>query len=867
MNVLVALIGAILVAPMAFAKPIVDCGKVLEGKLSSSGIVALNLKDHVELHGVIPNLNDFLKPLTQNEAEFELHGVGTRLGKSFGFPLNSEWEKIEGVTFHGRSIFGYPGFEEKLRLARFKGQALSSYQSALLRSLNESIEEALDGIKKQLIIEEEDLFLAEGRLHSEPELDVILKRLTQNQEFRLKFLPFTNTDRTAIENWHRKLFRSSDKMKRKIREQLDASLFRVIMQEQRIPEKEETVLQKVANDIGIPRADVESYFGEGKVYSSYDEYLEWTLRARKSELRGIPDMRFFSEDYENKMREAVRNSQNWIVNKLVESQSTADLEILWQASVAHNAPILLFPAFSDVGAVVGLTENEFFKRPNVFIVRHQMIQLDKNTYVVNNGAIDKILNPTTGNPFDPTDRVFLVSPSVINITTASGEYGFITGLTMTSGSMSLPEYRSIYAASAQQDFKAQRRAEDNRGFLLISRQYDHPDVTPVIGGANGVMGRRASVTWSREGIAVFDMGKLITAEGVKNLDYIPAKVVGDFHKTATDPMVERADRMTDIQLGILKKNPLFNRRGAGPQLEYVEGPVKLGALVYPDFQDGTPLNGYIFDQLMSLNKADQSGLLSLKRMAQDDAAFLNREARLRPHTAIIVQMGNHEVKRLIRVLQKGDFRNWHSPEDLDVLIRLMYESMTQGGNPYERLLEYYGVSRGVKNIVFMNKHDSARMGVDLENLDPVSLINGTEVGPHTDEGKNGARGISLKTCNDAYKAIVGAHDHKTGEFYQAKRVGAFTPIVQGYHTGGPGSSDASVALVYSKTAVQILRSENGRFLPNPEANQAPEDFYPSDYFPIFVEAPKIPPGGQMQDALNSRARQHKYRAGVGERPW
>jgi hypothetical protein len=225
---------------------------------------------------------------------------------------------------------------------------------------------------------------------------------------------------------------------------------------------------------------------------------------------------------------------------------------------------------------------------------------------------------------------------------------------------------------------------------------------------------------------------------------------------------------------------------------------------------------------------------------------------------------------MMAMAQAGNLRDWHSPEDLQLITELMSDALKYGGGIYQNLMTKFGVFQGdVKNIRFMTQSESLRMGIDLERTG--TITNGVEVGKHTDKGINGAKSISAKTLALAYGSISGGHTHSPAQYNGVTRVGSMTPDRQSYHNGGPSTTGGSaVAWVYSDTAVQLTLYASGTFVPNAEAQDA-KDFYPfpnssgvSEY-PKFVELPPIPPGGRQQGTLNSRKREFRRQPGTPPR--
>jgi hypothetical protein len=206
---------------------------------------------------------------------------------------------------------------------------------------------------------------------------------------------------------------------------------------------------------------------------------------------------------------------------------------------------------------------------------------------------------------------------------------------------------------------------------------------------------------------------------------------------------------------------------------------------------------------------------------------------------IVIPADNHGHDWLAKRLQNGDLKSV-PPGELAIVLRMMYEAIEKGGNPYARALQRYGIA--TDNIIFASPDDQYRMAIDISNPERFALLQGVEGAQHGQYGANGAKSISLKGMLAAYAANVHGHYHSTAEMGLSKRLGTGTPIPQDYQSG-PSGSDSSLGTVYSLEAVQILRLVRGTFIPNAEQVQPAEDFYPTNEFPLVRPWPSAADGG------------------------
>jgi len=484
------------------------------------------------------------------------------------------------------------------------------------------------------------------------------------------------------------------------------------------------------------------------------------------------------------------------------------------------------------------------------------IQLTKDFYVVDHGYEDKRQNPFIGMDriYEPTDRVILFHPRVKALTRATGNYDTHPGYFMTTGSMSDPAYFGKFSISMSTDERAQLEAERNRSVVVLSRKYKSKQFSRLVGSANGIAPRRVRFTEAMYGnpAGLFDLGKIYTETGPFELKAIPALILGDIHLGNTDLQFLAATHEAMESLRIVSRNPAY---GQAYQSEYIRGPVHLGAMVLHDLIDGGPNNGHNFDQMVTRAIEDQSGHLDLENHVKYAASYLKQLCQLLPDTNFVIPVDNHGSDWLMKRLQQADFQNANRPAEIPLLLRLMLEAITEKVNPYKRIFQYYGVD--TDRVLFMDKADTYRVGIDIQDPSKYKLVQGIEIGQHSHMGISGAKSISLGKLLTAYGANVTGHTHSSAEDGTSLKVGTGTPVRQGYHRG-PSNSDASIAVAYSETAMQLLRMERGSFIPNGE-HQDPREFFPSHEFPRLLVR-KMPPGGAQTDQY--RANPPTDRGGV-----
>ncbi len=601
----------------------------------------------------------------------------------------------------------------------------------------------------------------------------------------------------------------------------------LVSQRREIPESSQVVLTTFALEFGMSVEDVEKNIIES--FGDFNLFIE-LAKSANANFPGAIDRRIFTEDRREKLLRAVRNSSDLILFKLAENQDVTNWEEIFNLSDTLKAPIIVAPAFSEIGLIPQRLQ-AILNNPRVHLLVDPTLQISKDFYVVNNGSPDKVQTPLTGldEVFEPTDRVLLFHPRIDTQTRASLYYDSRRGYLETTGSMSSPAYHSMFNVGMTTDYRAQRTAEQNRSLTILSRRYQNKKLSEISGSAHGMMARRVHVVKSHWGnpAGLFDLNKIYFDQGAVEIKYLPGIVLGDLHWGVTDPAKLTAFFKLLIELKVLAKNLKHGQPG---QLEYIAGPIVLGRLVLHDLVDGIPFNHHLKDKLISRSLLDQKGYLDIENHFISAAAFVTQLSRLLPKTQIVVPVDNHGYDWIQSTLQSGILDC--QPRDLPIVLKLMLDA-SKGTNPYEQLLRYYGIESNPKRFLFFNNDDQNRIAIDGTEND--STLNGVEISKHGNQGINGAKSISIKSMLAAYGASVSGHVHTTSERGRSRQVGSLTPNRQDYHRG-PSKNDTSLALIYSKEAVQTLRLERNSFLPNAKV-QDPDDFF-DEGFPKLTKWPE-----------------------------
>ena len=757
-----------------------------------------------------------------------------------------DWKSLEGIEFKEKEFLVTTAFTQLI-----DRMDLTSEQKTALKKLDEAAEVARGQLRAALSQAEAESLNRNARFLPESELDLIIQRLVRDPKSGLKKLGLG-----ALSEWRYRVLVGRDPKSRKQLEKKILDAFKDYASGTgSIPESDDILYTEMSEIIGNTTDDIKYFFGEKGLFKTTSEFIERAKTESPGVFTKVLDKRIFTEARKQRMREAIRNASDLVVFKLGENQDLINFEEVERIANELNAPIIVSPAFSEIGLIPNKLK-WLFDHPNVHIFAGEMIQISKDMYLINNGAADKDENPFVGLPryFQPTDRAIFFHSKVRTLTRPSGNYDTQTSYFTTTGTMSNPVFNSQFTQGMKMDFRAKREGKVNRSVMVLSRRYKHSIFGDQIGSSHGIAPRRVSFTpgyfGNREGL--FDLGKLYTKDSVEKLKWLPGIVLADLHAPNTDPKYLKAALKLLIDLEVLVKNPHF---GAPGEYELTQGPVELGFITIHDLADSLSLNEHIRDALLTRSKLDFDAALSIESSFKRVAAVANQLMKLLPNTRFVVPVDNHGYDWLMKRLQNGDLTRGMMPKDAPMVLRLMVEAIENRINPYERVFQNYGVD--TSQFIFLTPDDTYRVGIDLKSPNKYGILQGNEIGQHSQMGINGAKSISLIRLLEAYGANVTGHTHSTAEHGQSKKVGTATNIRQDYHRG-PSGSDQSIAIVYSPEAVQILRLEKGTFIPNAPGRPA-EEFFPSDEFPVVTEREKLPEGLTTSEQLRSNPPVDSYR--------
>jgi hypothetical protein len=796
------------------------CSELLEGGMEVSEAFILLASRKLAKDGHLPRAGAAVNRLLRVEDTVPFADVL----EAYGITV-ADWKAIETVTFK-EAVLGTEAFLKKLP------KKLNDAQVESFTALNAAAEAAREKLKTLLASGEQVQFASGKTLMNEQDLVAALRRHSRDPKLDLSYLGVAN-----VQEWRYRLLTENESLRTAIEKELMATLMAVVNTTNEIPGSEPEIIKALAEKMAMPETEMTAFFGTNGLFKDTNALVEQTRAKHASAFTKIIDRRYFTTERRAQMVEASRKP-NVIYFKLAENQDLKDFDAVRQLSRAlGNAPIIVAPAFAEIGLIPQKLD-WLFHEPNVHFMVDRGLQITPDFYVVDHGFEDKRQNPFVGLPeiYEPTDRVVLFHPKVRAVTRATGNYDTKPGYLVTTGSMSDAAYAGKFRISMSTDERAQAEAEMNRSVLVVSRQYRSDKFGSLVGSANGIAPRRIRFTEARYGnpAGLFDLGKIYTDNGVVEVTNIPALVLGDLHLGNTDPLFLKATRDALEQLRIIQKNP---RAGEPMQPSYEQGPVGLGAVVLHDLIDGGPNNRHNMESLLTRALNDKAGGLDLENHIQTAAAWLKQLSQLLPNTSIVIPVDNHGSDWLVKRLQEAKLFEAGRPKEVPLILQLMIDAINHKANPYERVFQYYGIN--TDQVLFMDKADTYRAGIDLQNPTAFRMVHGVEIGQHSHMGINGAKSISLAKLLVAYGANVTGHTHSSAEYGKSVKVGTGTPVRQDYHRG-PSNSDASIALVYSDQAMQLLRLEKGSFIPSAEEQPESEFFRSAEYPRVLIR--KMPLG-------------------------
>jgi hypothetical protein len=818
-------------------KHLSKCAQLLSDGLSSSESFILLVSRKLAEDGHLPRVGT----LSQRLARLSIGDLASLLAH---YKLEVEdWKSVQEFKFTNATL-GSEEFLAEISKSKVGGAKITAEQREVLSKLHDAAAATREKLKNLIGASEEIAFSQRKTLLTGEQLVETLRQLSLDPKMELSYLGVKD-----LADWRYRLLTERTSFRARIIKDLEGAVLAIVGKAGEIPENAEQTLQLLAESMGVSKADLGTFFGPGSLFDHVDQLTDSTIRDHAAQFTKVIDRRVFSESRQAEMLKAIRNAMEVVLFKAAENQDILDFEAVRELSRAHgDAPIIVAPPFAEIGKIPK-TMDWLFNEPNVFFMVDRGIQLGPDFYIVDHGYEDKRENPFTGldKVYAPTDRVIQFHPKVRAITRATGNYSTHPGYFVSTGTMSDPAYWGKFAISMSTDERAQMEAEQNRSVMLLSRRYRSEKFGSLVGSANGIAPRRVRFTESRYGYpaGLFDLGKIYSKTGVTQVKSLPGIVLGDWHFGDTDPGFVKATGDALERLGVLEKNPLY---GQGFHHEYRPGPVGLGTLVFHDLIAGTPNNRHTLESLLSRAVNDISGTADLANHIQSAAAFIAQLQQTLPDTLFVVPVDNHGSDWLWKRLQEGDLFKAGRARELPMILRLMREAIEQKVNPYEQIFKYYGLN--TDKVRFMDKTETFRVGIDLENPTSFRMVHGVDVSQHSQNGINGSKSISLAKLLVAYGANVTGHTHSSAEHGQSVKVGTGTAVKQDFHRG-PSNSDASIAIVYSDQAIQLLRLEKGVFLPN-AGPQDPSEFFPSAEYPRMLIR-KMPPGGFTTDQFRSGA--------------
>jgi len=220
--------------------------------------------------------------------------------------------------------------------------------------------------------------------------------------------------------------------------------------------------------------------------------------------------------------------------------------------------------------------------------------------------------------------------------------------------------------------------------------------------------------------------------------------------------------------------------------------IKPKCLILHDVFNGLSINHHEKDNLISLAKRQEKGLLNLELEIRQLVKDLDELSQWPGVEQVVISKSNHDVF-LDRWLQSGDY---HKDKVNMKLGSLLAHKMICGSNPLQFAVEYYGLK---------NK-DKVRW---LDQDEPFRVA-GVELGVHGDIGSNGKRNPGMLGLEKAYGRSTTAHAHTPEILRQAYRVGT-SSILRPDFVKGASSWVHCSSPTYSNGSRTLLNSFGGKW--------------------------------------------------------
>lgn len=636
-----------------------------------------------------------------------------------------------------------------------------------------------------------------------------------------------------------------------------------------IPESKDEVYERLAKRLKVSVPTLRSYLNEEGLFGGIDSLIDYAKIVDRAAFAMVTDKRIFNNVREKKLIEVLGKAEHIAVVHLIEGTKLPMERFLAAKQLAkdYRAPLIFIPPYNNLEGV--LEEHSFlFEDPQVHFLLHENTFLDVQNRIVNAQKMDSNDNPFSGlkdGIYPPGSRVIVANRKAMLEVRPSATNGAESTIFVTTGSLSENTFVRKYAANQGQDYIQSLKGWPS--MLILSRNAIDWQMQDLIGGTPGISFSRA--TWALPkygnpgglyfngkiyyGAKHDEAGSVIKPGGSIRPGHLAGLVLGDFHYPKTNPVFLKATVELLLHHKVIERVP----NPAPGQLPYRPGKVGLGTIVLHDATDGAGLSDWIKGAIATTYKQTKSGDLDVVAELEGTAAMIMHLKMLLPNTTVVIPVDNHGHDRLKRSIEKALATATGAEGHFVMLLRLLLDTITRGGNIYQTAFEYVGLD--MKNVMFLDKDEQMRVGYDPDTRRVGSMVDGTVEGTHGDKAVGGGRsGISIRQMLESYWANMAGHIHRIAQYGRGFNVGTGTDKVQDYHDGGPGAGSSGAGTIYDDYAMQLYELRRGHFIaPSLPADRraVPED----DPYPYFQdrEAPIGEQSSVLDQAKNMKLRKGK----------
>jgi hypothetical protein len=377
-------------------------------------------------------------------------------------------------------------------------------------------------------------------------------------------------------------------------------------------------------------------------------------------------------------------------------------------------------------------------------------ELNSNLFLSTIKLSAKHIDPTTGlDRIGQRDGTFIfASPKQRLNMVATSNIKLPHGL-MTTGAITQPNYKTDMYMSERTAYLA--NVDHIMGALIVEID-------------NDLEYHFRQVQAAKDG-SLIDLGTRYYPKSSPKKEAPEALVLGDWHASSTDPMVQQC---TSQMLALLK--PKY--------------------AVLHDAFDGLSINHHEEDNKLAKAVRFKNGMPSL----EDEITILSKDLVWFSGLVdeVVVVKSNHDEFLSKHYLNKAKYAE--DPQNHFYSLDLA-KAMMNGEDPLRYAVERK-LSPPVKNISWLKRDEDF-------------VVAGIQLGAHGDKGPNGSRG-SLQNMEKAYGLSVTGHSHTPGILRGAWAVGTSSYLKLNYNEG-PSSWLQTHCIVYKDGSRQLINMINGKW--------------------------------------------------------